>query len=190
MSRGNTRKVNGITAGLVAVIAVVLALGVYAVSEPISDSIKSNRATKLTERVQTGDATVSELADYYGMTYDEYIASYDITEEDEVTEDMSMGDFVGKLTLENYLEFAGMTYTNEDFETYKAANELGDDVTLESKDMDVKSGFGAYIYQKMQEEQAAQNAEETDATNVDATAVDATTVDETVADDTAETTAE
>lgn len=161
MSRGNTRKVNGITAVLSAAVVVVLALGVYAVSEPISNSIEANRTAKVVERMQSGEATVAELADYDGMTYDEYVANFGITDEDGVTADTTMGDFVGKLTLEKYLEFSGMTYTAEDFAAYKEANSLGDDVTLDSKDMDVKSGFSSYIYQKLQAEQAAAQAETT-----------------------------
>ena len=52
-----------------------------------------------------------------------------------------------------------ISYTDFDFDMYKVQAGLGDDVTAETTDMNIKSGFASYMYEKEQQE-AAQTATE------------------------------
>lgn len=138
------------------IILVVLALGVYAVYGTFAEKFASKKLSEATERVQSGEATVSELADVEGMTVDELLESYGLTEEDDIDGKNSMMDMVQKLTLEKYCQMAGVEFDEADFAAYKAENSLGDDVTKDTKDEDVKTGYAMYVYQKQME---ASNAE-------------------------------
>ena len=87
------KKRNTMTWVLSAIILVVLALGVYAVYGTLADNFEARRISKAAERVQTGEATVEELADVQGMTVDELLTSYGVTEEDAISEGSSMMEF-------------------------------------------------------------------------------------------------
>ena len=151
------KKRNTMTWVLSAIILVVLALGVYAVYGTLADNFEARRISKAAERVQTGEATVEELADVQGITVDELLTSYGVTEEDAISEGSSMMEFAEKLTLAKYCEFAGLAFTEADFAEYKAANGIADDVTVDTKDAEIKAGFTAYIYEK---QLAAESAEQ------------------------------
>lgn len=142
---------------MVVIIAVVLALGVYAVYGVIGEKLSTNKIKKSLERVQSGEATVEELADVSGLTVDEVLAQYGITAEDGVNKKTNIREMAEKLTLEKYCEFVGVTYNEEDFAEYKKENEIADDVTAETKDNDVKAGYAAYVYNKTAAAQQAAN---------------------------------
>lgn len=142
---------------MVVIIAVVLVLGVYAVYGVIGEKLSTNKIKKSLERVQSGEATVEELADVSGLTVDEVLAQYGITTEDGVNKKTNIREMAEKLTLEKYCEFVGVTYNEEDFAEYKKENEIADDVTAETKDNDVKAGYAAYVYNKTAAAQQAAN---------------------------------
>ena len=150
------KKGNPIIAVMGVIIAVVFALGVYAVYGTIADSVAQKKASEASAKIQSGEATVAELADASGMTVDELLASYDVAEEDAVSGNDNMMALADKLTLENYCAFSGLGFNEDDFNEFKAINELGDDVTKDTKDSEIKSNFAAYVYQKQQAQQSAQ----------------------------------
>ena len=150
------KKGNPIIAVMGVIIAVVFALGVYAVYGTIADSVAQKKASEASAKIQRGEATVAELADASGMTVDELLASYDVAAEDSVSGNDNMMALADKLTLENYCAFSGLGFNEDDFNEFKAINELGDDVTKDTKDSEIKSNFAAYVYQKQQAQQSAQ----------------------------------
>ena len=138
-------------------VVIVLALGVYAVYGVVGEKISNNKLRKELERVQTGEATVEEFADVSGKTVDEVLASYGVSADDGVNGKTNMMEMADKMTLDKYCEFMGVTYNEEDFVAYKTENKLGDDITAETKDSDVKKGYAQYAYQKALEAQQAAN---------------------------------
>lgn len=152
------KKKNTMVWVLVLIIVVVLALGVYAVYGTFAENFASKKLAEATARVQSGEASVSELADVQGMSVEELLESYGITAEDDIDGKNSMMEMAAKLSLEKYCEFVGMEFNEEDFAAYKAANQLGDDVTKESKDEEVKTGYLMYEYQKQMEAASAEPA--------------------------------
>lgn len=159
---------NKFTLAMVLMVVVVLVLGVIAISDPIGDIIENSKSTKLLNRLMSGDATVNDMADYSGMTAEEFLASYTV---EGITGDSSISEFQAALTLKDYCEFSGTTYDDASFETYKSENGIGDDVTADTTDMEVKTGYANYIYELEQATQNALNATTDDAEN--ATAEDA-----------------
>ena len=145
---------------MVAVVAIVLVLGGIAVYEPIKTSIEQNKVEDTYMRLYSGTGTVSDIAEVSGMSVDELLAMYGITAEDNITAETNMADFENAMTLAKYCEYMGITYTDEDFATYKTENELGDDVTVETKDPEVKAGFTAYINELNQAAEAEAEGEE------------------------------
>lgn len=141
------------------VVAVVLVLGVFAVYEPLKTSITQNKQEDMFMRLSTGTGTVSDIADLSGMSVDELIAAYGVAE-DGITGDTNMKDFENAMTFTKYCEYMGLVYTDEDFAAYKAENNLGDDVTVDTKDPEVKTGFATYMNEKQQAEEAAAEGEE------------------------------
>lgn len=162
------KKGNGLKWISFAVIAAVLALGVYAVWGTLSTNVASNKAEETTSRIQNGTATVEELADMNGKTVDELLATYEIAEDAGIDGDSSMMELADKMTLKKYCEFFGLTYTDEDFAEYKAEQKLGDDVTVDTVDTEIKSGFATYVMDKQNAAQAtADSATEADASTAE-----------------------
>ena len=148
------KKGNPILTVMVVVVAVVLALGVYAVYGTLEDSFAQKKASEMSAKVQSGQATVGELADASGMTVDELLASYDLTKEDAVSANDNMLAMADKLTLENYCRFTGLEFSESALDEYKAMNGFGDEVNKDTKDPEIRSGFAAYLYGKQQGAQA------------------------------------
>ena len=135
---------NKITLVMVLVVVVVFVLGVIAVSGPIGNIIENSKTTRLQNRLMTGEATVNDMADYSGMSAEEFLASYTV---EGITGDSTMIEFQEALTLKEYCGFVGVTYTDESFATYKEENGLGEDVTADTKDNEIKSGYANYVYE-------------------------------------------
>lgn len=154
---------NKLTWIMAAVVAVVLVLGVVAVFEPLKTSISQNKVEDMYMRLSTGTGTVSDISDALGMSTDELLASYGVAAEDNITADSSMKDFENAITLAKYCEYMGIALSEADFAAYKAENELGDDVTVETKSPEVKEGFMTYMYEKQQAEAEAAEAAEAEA---------------------------
>lgn len=146
---------------MVVAVVIVLALGVYAVYGVMSDKMSAGKYARIQERVSSGEATVEEYADLSGRTTEELIGMYGLSDEDDVNKNTNIMDFADKMTLEKYCEFTGTSYSDEDFAVYKAENELGDDVTKDTKDSEVKNGYALYVYNKEQEAQAAAETTQT-----------------------------
>lgn len=161
MANNKGQKISATVWAMVGVVVVVLALGIYAVSGTFAEVIEKNKSEKAAERLMAGNGTVSDMANIMGMSADEYLAQYNIVAEDNISGDSKLTDLEAVLTVSEYCEYAGLTYTEEDFAAYKAEKELGEDVTADSTDMEVKNGFAAYMYDKQQAEaQAAEEATE------------------------------
>lgn len=144
---GKSSQKNSMTWIMVAIVVVVLALGVIAVKEPIGEIINNRETTKIQNKIASGEGTINDMADLAGMTADEFLASYDV---EGITGDSKVSDFEAALTLEQFCTYAGISYDEESFKEYKAQQELGDDVTSETKDTEVKYGYANYMYQAMQ----------------------------------------
>lgn len=149
---------------MIIVIIAVLALGVVAIAPTVKNIAAQRQAEQLSERMQNGTATVSDLANSEGMKFDEYLAKYEL-KADDVKEDTNMVDFMEKLTLKNYCTFTGVEYTDEALEEYKAiyesAQEEAEDseektekveLTADTTDMEAKYGFAQYLYALQQDE--------------------------------------
>ncbi len=138
---------------MAAVVAVVLVLGVVAIYEPVKTSITQNKQEELLMRLAMRTGTVSDIADFSGMSVDELLSSFGVAEEG-ITADTDMKDFENAMTFAKYCEYMGLVYTDEDFAAYKAENNLGDDVTVDTKDPEVKTGFATYMNEKQQAAEA------------------------------------
>lgn len=149
---------------MIIVIIAVLALGVVAIAPTVKNIATQKQAQALSERMQNGTATVSDLANSEGMKYDEYLAKYELSSDD-VKADTNMVDFMEKLTLKNYCTFAGLEYSDEALEEYKVVYETAQaeaeegeekedkvELTADTTDMEAKYGFAQYLYTKQQEE--------------------------------------
>ena len=161
----NKKKADISVVVMVLVIIAVLVLGGFAVAPKIKDTMAVRQAEQLSERMQNGTATVEDLANSEGMQFDEYLAKYEL-KADDVTKDTNMVDFMEKLTLKNYCTFAGVEYSDEALEEYKAVLEEQEadeekadedkkekvEITADTTDMATKYGFAQYLYAKQQEE--------------------------------------
>lgn len=159
----NKKKADVSVIVMVLVVIAVLVLGGFAVAPKIKETMAIRQSEQLSERVQNGTATVSDLANSEGMQFDEYLAKYEVKD---VKKDTNMVDFMEKLTLKNYCTFAGVEYSDEALEEYKALAEAAEDaekddkeekeekaeITADTTDMEAKYGFAQYLYAKQQEE--------------------------------------
>lgn len=152
------RNGNIMTIFCVAIIVIVLALGVVAISGRVSSNIDKNRAAK-------GDSSIGYAADQAGMELNDYLAQYGLTTDDVKAKDSVM-DVANKMTLENFAKFAwGVELTDEEFAAFKADQEIAEDVTKDTMDAEVRDKFNVYESAKQAEEQAtaaAENAETAD----------------------------
>lgn len=156
----NKKKADVSVIVMVLVVIAVLVLGGFAVAPKIKETMAIRQSEQLSERVQNGTATVEDLANSEGMQFDEYLAKYEVKD---VKKDTNMVDFMEKLTLKNYCTFAGVEYSDEALEEYKALAEVAEgaeeeekeekaEITADTTDMEAKYGFAQYLYAKQQEE--------------------------------------
>lgn len=137
------------------VIIAVLGLGIFAVWGKVSDGIRQNQINN------GGEYTVAEVADQQGMEVNDFLAYYGLSEEDGITEKSGITEMGDKLTLENYIKLNFGSFTEDDFNAFKAEQGLGDDITKDSMDSDVKTQYASYLYQKQLEASATESAEVT-----------------------------
>lgn len=159
---------NMINIVMIIIIALVLGLGVFAVWDRVSTGIRQNQINN------GGEYTVAEVADQNGMEVSDFLEYYGITDADGINEKSSISEMTDKLTLEKYVELNFGSFTEDDFNTFKAEQGLGDDVTKDTKDSDVKMQYASYLYQKQMAESATETADSTDGVTVD-TVTDTTT---------------
>lgn len=151
---------NMLTVIMVAAVVAVLALGVWAVWGTISTNVRNNQLANGAE------PTVAEMADQSGMEVEDFLAQYGVADNG-LNGKSLMSEMTEPMTLSNYATFMGVDLTDEDFAAFKLANELGDDVTKDTTDADVKSKYYMYAYQKKMAEQAADEAENEPATGAE-----------------------
>lgn len=144
---------NMINIVMVVIIVVVLGLGVFAVWDKLSTGIRQNQISN------GGEYTVAEVADQQGMEVEDFLTYYGVSAEDGITEKSSVSEMGDKLTLENYIKLNFGSYTEDDFTAFKAEQGLGDDITKDTKDSDVKMQFASYLYQKQVEASATESAD-------------------------------
>ncbi len=147
----NNKSGKGLSIAMIAAVVVVLALGVAALVPKLAENIKLNR-------MASGDMNaikVADQADLSGMEVEDFLSFYGV-DDDGITGNSSIAELREQLDFGKYTEFwYGVEITEEDFAAFKTAKELGDDVTLESKDTDVKDAYDMYYA----EQQAAAEAE-------------------------------
>ena len=141
----------GITAIMIAIIAVVLALGIFAVYRTVA-------TTSLQNKLDTYSATIAQRADAVGMETEDFLSLYGLSDSGLKGSDNEQ-DAYEKMTLGNYVKFnSGTTLTEEEFNEFKEATELEEDVTMDTTDMTVKVQYASYVQQQQEEAQAAEQA--------------------------------
>lgn len=147
---------NNMSKIMIAVIAVVLALGVFAVAGVIRDGAKKRAHEALEEKLNSFSATIGERADSMGMEFDEFLAYYGIEDADLKANDEEQKAYE-QMTLKNYVKFyMGSELTESEFEAFKASAEVADDVTIDTTDAAVKTQYMLY-YQEQQNAASAQD---------------------------------
>ena len=182
----------GITGIMSVIIAIVLVLGIVAVTQTVGARRKAKLAEEKAARVASGNGTIAETADVNGYTLDEYLAMYGLSDSG-VSGDEHISEVLDKLTIANYVKLqTGTALTEEELAEIKAAKSLADDVTLDSTDNAVKIAYDEYNDEKKAAEQAAQSQSLEMDGGIDANAVEAPEADNTAeateTDNTAETT--
>lgn len=176
MAKGfsSNRRISGVSVIMTVVILAVLVLGVIAVWGTIQDNYKQNR-------LNSGNATASEIADSMGMSFDDFLTYYGLSADDGVTEDSNIQETMDAMTLENMsLFYWGVELTDDVFNAFKADQGIGDDVTKDTKDADVKDKYNQY--QQAQQEAAAASEAPADASAAaDTAATDAEAAADTAA---------
>ena len=160
MAKGfsSNRRISGVNIIMAIVILAVLALGVVAVWGTVQDNYRQNRLNGGTANLNAG-----EIADQMGMEFDEFLEYYDLTPEDGVNKDSDINTLIDKMTLANMSEFYwGVELTDDVFNAFKADQGIGDDVTKDTKDADVKEKYNQY--QQAQQEAAQASSAPADTT--------------------------
>lgn len=150
---------------VLAVVAVVV-LGAVAITPTIKTGIDQRKAEKLVAKVQDGSATVEDMANLSGYKADEFLAQYGLTADD-VSAKANASELGEKMTLENYCKYLGLTYTDEDLETFKMTSENAKDISADTKDSTLKNEFAQYLTAKAQAEQEALEGESETTEGVD-----------------------
>ena len=150
---------------VLAVVAVVV-LGAVAITPTIKTGIDQRKAEKLMAKVQDGTATVEDMANLSGYKADEFLAQYGLTA-DNVNAKDNASELGEKMTLENYCKYLGLTYTDEDLETFKMTSENAKDISADTKDLTLKNEFAQYLTAKAQAEQEALEGESETTEGVD-----------------------
>lgn len=155
---------NGFAVFLGVIVAAVLVLAVVAVKGKIADNVKKNR-------LASGNMLVSDYSDQKGMAPEELIAAYGLKDDKNIKKNSKMDDFIGALTLKNYVNFlrdsdsdfaaamSDVELTAEAFEAFKAEKgTYGADVTIDTKDAAVKQDYVSYVMLKKQQADALEAA--------------------------------
>lgn len=150
---------------VLAVVAVVV-LGAVAITPTIKTGIDQRKAEKLMAKVQDGTATVEDMANLSGYKADEFLAQYGLTTDD-VGAKANASELAEKMTLENYCKYLGLTYTDEDLETFKLTSENAKDISADTKDVTLKNEFAQYLSAKVQAEQETLEGESETTEGVD-----------------------
>ena len=150
---------------VLAVVAVVV-LGAVAITPTIKTGIDQRKAEKLVAKVQDGTATVEDMANLSGYKADEFLAQYGLTA-DNVNAKDNASELGEKMTLENYCKYLGLTYTDEDLETFKMTSENAKDISADTKDVTLKNEFAQYLSAKAQAEQETPEGESETTEGVD-----------------------
>lgn len=139
---------------MVIIVIAVLALGIFAVSGKVSKNVKSNR-------VNSADRRVGDMADQSGMELNDYLEEYGLTADSGITAKSTPQEMAEKLNLENYSQFYyGIELTDDEFASFKKDQEVADDVQKDTEDADVKAKYDTYAIAKLQAEQASEAAAE------------------------------
>ena len=139
---------------MIAVIAVVLALGIYAIYNSV-------HKTRKQDKLDNYNATIAQRADTLGLEADEFLKLYGLSDSGLKGSDSEQTAYE-KMTLANYVKYSsGSELTDADLEEFKEkmGDQLGDvEVAPDSTDMTLKGLYSSYAQQKAEEEQAAQQA--------------------------------
>lgn len=149
----------GLKAVLTLIVVVILALGVFAVAK----SGKISTTNKTASDTITLESKVSELADKQGYSADDFIkVASGLTDEDGITGDSTVSELLDKVSLEKYSQMAlGEELTDDTLAEFKTAKGLGDDVTKDTTNTDVKDQYAEYISEKKAAEEEATAATDT-----------------------------
>lgn len=151
---------------MAAIVVVVLGLGIAAISPKLSENISKNRELAAQEaqynemmavsgRIMQRTSNIAEMADVSGMETDEFIKKFGL-EDSEFNRDTEQAEFDAKTTLSKYVEFYnGSAPTDTEWTEFKAAKDVADDVTTDTKDETVKADYLSYIAEKKAAEEAA-----------------------------------
>ena len=164
---------SGLNFIMIAVIAVVLALGVYAVYGSVTKTRKQ-------DKLDNYNATIAQRADTLGMEADEFLKLYGLSDSGLKGSDSEQTAYE-KMTLANYVKYSsGSELTDADLAEFKEkmGDQLGEiEVSMDSTDMTLKAMYASYVQQKQEEEQAAQQAASeaagTDAANAESVEIPA-----------------
>ena len=91
------------SAVMVIIIALVLALAVFATYGKVSDKIEENAIANGTK-----EQTVGYAAKQAGQTIDEYLEQYGLSGSKDVNEKTPLSEMYGFMTLEKYLEMSSL----------------------------------------------------------------------------------
>lgn len=109
----------GMNAVMILIVAAVLALGVYALASSYRQK-KANQPDDTANQSQT----VAQYAEENGTTAEEFLASYGLDSNEEITADTDMNVAAAAMTLEKFAEFSGQSV-----EDLKEQYGFGDNVT-------------------------------------------------------------
>ena len=126
------------SAVMVIIIALILALAVFATYGKIADKIEEN-AIANGER----EMTVGYAANQAGQTVSEYLEQYGLADSKDVNEKTTVSEMYGFMTLEKYLEMLGTEKTVDEF---IAETKLDGQVTKDSMWKDVEDLVPAGVY--------------------------------------------
>ncbi len=151
---------NGFAVLMGAIVVIVLVLAVVAVKGKIASNVKENR-------IADGNVRISDLE--IGISPEELIAECGLDGNSSIKPSTKLEDFTEALTLKNYAKYISFTnlsglssyvpsegLTDENISSFKEASGLGDKVTLDTTDMEVKNAYGQYLYSLQQASQQMQ----------------------------------
>ena len=126
------------SAVMVIIIALILALAVFATYGKVADKVEENAIANGTK-----EQTVGYAAKQAGQTIDEYLEQYGLSGSKDVTEKTPLSEMYGFMTLEKYLEMSGEEKSADD---YIKEAKLEGQVTKDSLWKDVEPLIPAGVY--------------------------------------------
>ena len=126
------------SAVMVIIIALILALAVFATYGKVADKVEENAIANGTK-----EQTVGYAAKQAGQTIDEYLEQYGLSGSKDVTEKTPLSEMYGYMTLEKYLEMSGEEKSADD---YIKEAKLEGQVTKDSLWKDVEPLIPAGVY--------------------------------------------